>query len=449
MSTPRSFRLAFTVVAAATLLGTLVSPAVAAPAKWATPYPGGHLVANAASPDGSTVFATGWIGAYDARTFLTIAYDAGTGERLWAKTYGGGQQDQGASLAVSPDGSTVYVAGTHTIDEATLDLDWATIAFDTANGDIRWSRTYDAPAVDESDDGAAAVATSPNGQLVYVTGHKTRADGNREFRTVAYVASTGAAQWTANDRYGVGQSLAVSPDGSTLVVSGDYQLAMRRIGTIGYNAQTGDRLWLRVWDGPENIQSLSSDIVMAPDGAHVFVGGIDAGSDGGYHYALLKYGTDGSLLWARRYQGVPGYSEDFLTSVAITPDGGTVLATGYGSDGSDVADYATVAYDAGSGAKLWTKRLDGGGSDYARSIAADPTGATVFVTGSSDGSKSGSDFLTVEYDASTGAEIGASRYEPGFEPSDLVLTGNSLVISGTGSYMGDDSGAGLTAAFAS
>ena len=129
-----------------------------------------------------------------------------------------------------------------------------------------------------------------------MTGHKTRADGNREFRTVAYVASTGAAQWTANDRYGVGQSLAVSPDGSKLVVSGDYQLAMRRIGTIGYNAQTGDRLWLRVWDGPENIQSLSRDIVMAPDGAHVFVGGIDAGSDGGYHYALLKYGTDGSLL---------------------------------------------------------------------------------------------------------------------------------------------------------
>ena len=35
---------------------------------------------------------------------------------------------------------------------------------------------------------------------------------------------------------------------------------------------------------------------MAPDGAHVFVGGIDAGSDGGYHYALLKYGTDGSLF---------------------------------------------------------------------------------------------------------------------------------------------------------
>ena len=39
------------------------------------------------------------------------------------------------------------------------------------------------------------------------------------------------------------------------------------------------------------------------------------------------------------------------------------------------------------------------------------------------------------------------RYEPGFEASDLVLTGGSLVISGTGSYLATDGGAGLTAAF--
>ncbi len=448
MSTPHSFRIALIVLAASTLLATIASPAIAASAQWATQYPGANLVANAASPDGSAVFATGWIGVGDARTFLTIAYDADTGEQLWAKPYGGGQQDQGASLAVSPDGSTVYVAGTHTIDERTLDLDWATIAYDTANGDVRWSRTYDGPAVDESDDRAAAVALSPNGGLVYVTGHKTRADGNQEFRTVAYNASTGTTQWDANDRYGSGQALTVTPDGSTLVVTGDYQLAMRRIGTIGYNALTGDRLWLRVWDGPENIQALSRDIVMAPDGKHVFVGGIDAGTDGGYHYALIKYGTDGSLSWVRRYQGVAGYSEDFLTSVAITPDGGTVFVTGYASDGTDVADFATVAYNAGSGAKLWTKRLDGGRADYARSIAVDPTGGTVFVTGSSDGSKSGLDFLTVKYNASTGAKISGARYEPGFEAADLTLIPGSYVISGTGSYLGTDSGAGLTAAFA-
>jgi DNA-binding beta-propeller fold protein YncE len=233
-----------------------------------------------------------------------------------------------------------------------------------------------------------------------------------------------------------------------LIVTGDYQTSTRGIATIRYDAQTGDRLWLRVWNGPDNIQALSRDVVMAPDGQHVFVGGIVYGPDTGYHYAILKYATVGAQSWARRYQGVPGYSEDFLTSIALTPDGGTVFATGYGSDGADDGDFATLAYDAGSGAKLWTRRLDGGGSDFARSVAVDPTGGTVFVTGSSDGSKSGLDFLTVEYDASTGMKIGAARYEPGFEASDLVLTGGSLVISGTGTYMSDDSGAGLTAAFA-
>ncbi len=281
-----------------------------------------------------------------------------------------------------------------------------------------------------------------------MTGQKSRADGNKEFRTVAYVASTGATQWAANDRYGTGLGLVVSPDGSTVVVTGDYQPAMRRIGTIGYDAHTGDRLWLRIWDGPDNIQALATDIVMSPGGDHVFVGGNVAASDGGSDYALLKYGTaDGALSWARRYQGVPGYSEDFLTSVALTPDGSSALVTGFGSDGTDDADYATVAYNAGSGATLWTKRFDGGDSDFARSIAVDPTGTTVVVTGSSDGSTSGSDFLTLEYDASTGAKIKSARYEPGFEASDLVLTGGSLVISGTGSYMSDDTGAGLTAAF--
>jgi putative pyrroloquinoline-quinone binding quinoprotein len=444
--TQRSFRISFVVAAiSTTLLGLSALPSSAASVGWATSYPGGHLIANAASPDGSTVFATGWIGVGDARTFLTIAYDAATGQQLWAKPYGGGQSDLGASLAVSADGSTLFVTGAHTIDQRTLDIDWATIAYDTANGDVVWSRTYDAPAVDESDDRAAAVALSPDGQLVYVTGHKTRADGAEEFRTVAYAASTGATQWAANERDGAGQGLAVSPDGSTVVVIGDYQLAMRRIGTIGYDAHTGDRRWLRVWDGPDNIQALSRDVVMAPDGSHVFVGGIVAGSDGGYHFALLKYGTtDGVLSWTRRYQGVPGYSEDFLTSIAITPGGGTVFVTGYGSDGADAADFATVAYDADSGAALWTKRFDGGGSDFGRSVAVD--GSTVIVTGSSDGSKSGLDFLTLEYDASTGAKISSARYEPGLEASDLVLTGDSIVISGTGSSMGADDGAGLTTA---
>jgi hypothetical protein len=446
VSTSRTLRTGLIAgVVTAGMLGTNLARAASVTPDWATKYPAAVLLANATSADGSEVFATGWIGTGATRTFLTIAYDGATGGQLWAKTYGGGQQDQGSSVAVSPDGSTVYVAGSHTVDEATLDLDWATVAYDASNGDVRWSRTYDAPAVDESEDRASAVLAAPNG-LVYVTGQKVTGDGHRDFRTAAYEGSTGATRWSAVTRPGSGLGLALSPDGSTLVVRGNY--AGNLIGTVTYNALTGVQGWWRAWDGPDNIQALSRDVVFTPDGKHILSAGIVATSDGGYDYALLRYGAaDGVFYWARRYRGVPGYSEDFLTSIAMAPDGATVFVTGYGSKGTDTADYATVAYDPDSGVQKWVKRFNAGGTDQAESIAVDPTGAEVYVSGQSEGTVSGFDFVTLTYDASTGAKLDSWRYTPGSDVADLTLVNGSLVISGLGSSGGDPSGAGLTARF--
>jgi hypothetical protein len=68
----------------------------------------------------------------------------------------------------------------------------------------------------------------------------------------------------------------------------------------------------------------------------------------------------GSRLWLRRYDG-PGVGDDFQLdraySVAASPDGTKVFVTGE-SGGSTGSDYATLAYDASSGARLWTKRYN-------------------------------------------------------------------------------------------
>jgi DNA-binding beta-propeller fold protein YncE len=188
--------------------------------------------------------------------------------------------------------------------------------------------------------------------------------------------------------------------------------------------------------------------VFTPDGKHILAGGIVATSDGGYDYALLRYGAaDGVFSWARRYRGVRGYSEDFLTSIAMAPDGATVFVTGYGSKGTDTADYATVAYDPDSGVQKWVKRFNAGGTDQAESLAVDPTGTKVYVSGQSEGTVSGFDFVTLTYDASMGTKLGSWRYGPGSDVTDLTLVNGSLVIAGLGSYSGDPSGAGLTARF--
>ena len=62
----------------------------------------------------------------------------------------------------------------------------------------------------------------------------------------------------------------------------------------------------------------------------------------------------GAKLWARRFSG-PGKGSDVANSVAVSPGGGRVFVTGL-STGTSESDYLTVAYNAATGARLWTAR---------------------------------------------------------------------------------------------
>ena len=100
----------------------------------------------------------------------------------------------------------------------------------------------------------------------------------------------------------------------------------------------------------------------------------------------------------------PGASRyDIATAIVVSLDGSMVFVTGRStgrSTGSRTQyDYATGAYDASTGARLWVKRFSGPGKhdDYARSIGAAPDGNRLFVTGSSVGSADNNDYATLAY----------------------------------------------------
>ena len=121
-------------------------------------------------------------------------------------------------------------------------------------------------------------------------------------------------------------------------------------------------------------------------------------------------GAPGSQVWVQRYNG-PGNSFDEASSVAVSPGGSRVFVTGE-SRGTTTTDYLTVAYSAATGARLWAARYNGpgNGGDTAFSVAVSPGGSRVFVTGGSRGTRSGADYATVAYRAATGARLWAARY---------------------------------------
>ncbi|MGD0604287.1 MAG: PQQ-binding-like beta-propeller repeat protein, partial [Streptosporangiaceae bacterium] len=351
---------------------------------WAARYdnPGnGGATSVAVSPDANTAFVTGYITVGAAEDYSTVAYNEVTGAQLWAARYNdpGHTFDKAYSVAVSPDGKAVFVTGASLTTAG--GENYATVAYSAATGAQLWAARYDGP----SNNGAAAqVAVSPNGTAVFVTGSSLGTPTGEDYATVAYSAATGTQLWAARyNGFGSGgnyaSSVAVSPNGTAVFVTGTslgtndgYDYA-----TVAYSAATGAQLWVNRYDGASNGDRGANSVAVSA--GTVFVTGSSyGGSTANYDYATVAYSAaTGAQLWVKRYDG-PGSGDDRAYSVAVSPSGGTVFITGYTDTTSTSAgyDYTTIAYNAATGAQLWLTRYNGSSSftDEAFSVAVSPNG---------------------------------------------------------------------------
>ena len=344
------------------------------------------------------------------------------GTQLWASPYRGlGGSTQASGMMASPDGSQVFATGTSA--EAGGTTDFVTVAYNTATGAKEWIRSYSANGRPMQ---AKAIAVSPDGTKVIVVGQKT-GPVRTELQAVAYDAATGTELWHTlfdRSRHASGYAVTVSPDGARVRMAASYGNGFSRAVPLAYSSATG------AFAGQGKVTGLQTPaaIAVSPDSSMVLLAGSGPGAD-----VVAYNAATGARLWSQK---LCGFSMCSGIDVKVSPDGSTVYVTGEVPWGGPPGSYGTEAISAATGRELWRQRYEQGFSTPA-SLAVSPDGSMIFVTGTT-GTKTVtpmSDYTTVAYH-STGAQAWVAHYSGPAKDSAAASVavspdGSTVYVTGT------------------
>ncbi len=429
-------RVALTTLVSLLLLFPALTRAATAVQAWAQRYNGpgnGWDQATGVAVDGSNnVIVAGYSYNGTNSDYLTIEY-SGAGVPVWTNRYNGNGEDRAYAVAVDGSNNVIVTGWSGGIGSS---WDYATIKYSSAGVPL-WTNRYNGPGNGYDIGTAVAVDGSNN---VIVTGYSTGSGSSYDYATIKY-SSGGIPLWT--NRYnGPGnaadEAYAVAVDGSNnVIVTGySYNGTNSDYATIQYSS-AGVPLWTNRYNGLGNGDDTAFSVAVDVSN-NVIVTGSSSGSGSSYDYATIQYSSAGVPLWTNRYNG-PGNADDAALSAAV--DGSNnVIVTGWSYNGMN-DDYATIQYSS-AGVPLWTNRYNGpgNGDDEAFAVAVDRSN-NVIVTGYSY-DETNNDYATIEY-SSTGVPLWTNRYNGLGNSTDYakgVVVDRSGNVIVTGSSIGSGSG---------
>jgi hypothetical protein len=363
-------------------------------------------------------------------------------DTAWVRTYNGSGNgaDEPGDIAVD-DSGYVYVTGS--IYNSGSGSDIGTIKYDP-QGDTVWVRSYNGSGNDYDYTGDLVLDRWGN---IYVTGQSTGSGSGKDYITIKYRPNGDTAWLRIYDGPLHGDDIATAiavDDSDNVYVTGrsDSTGTAQDYVTIKYNS-LGDIDWIRRYNGPGNGDEYPSD--MAVDSAgNVYITGYSAGSGTASDYATIKYLPNGDTAWVRRYNG-PGNVNDRAWDIEI--DGsGNIYVTGQSSGSGTSDDYATIKYYP-DGDTAWVRRYSSSGNsnDQGWHIAVDGS-SNVYVTGNSDSTGAGFDYVTLKYDPN-GDSVWVRRYNG---PGNAIDRAWAIAIDGMGNVFvtGRSGGSGTSDDFA-
>ena len=221
-----------------------------------------------------------------------------SGNQLWSKTFGGGQNDYPVQMFSQTDNSVIILAssvlpGGGNYSTWILKID--------SNGDTLWTKKY----AGEFSQSPIMMVLQSNGSILILGSKASYEPLSRwEAAWLMKINSFGDTLWTKTYR-GIGMDSPLRAllqlDGSTLILgfadssgNGDGELGLMKINSFG------EPLWTKTY-GKTNYD-LSSQMTVQTDGSIIILSSQLSIESGDKHVWLLKIKPSGDTLWTKTFR---------------------------------------------------------------------------------------------------------------------------------------------------
>jgi|GEM_PF-1025627 len=395
-----------------------------------------NVIDLALSPDGSTLYVGGYFHQIGGQPRSCLAaVDARTGQ-VTDFVCDVGDDNDVLALALSPDGSTLYVGGEFE-NIGGHDRKYL-VAVEAATGEIKpW---------DPRPDGiVTSVLPSPDGSILYAGGFFGNIGGHQRNHLAALDTTTGSADPFDPDSDSIVTSLALSHDGSILYAGGSFAViagqARRCLAALDAATGVATPLSLNADDGVLALALSSDGTALYAGGVFKSIGGqlrnhlaaldnatglptgFNPGADGTVNDLVLS--PDGSTLYVGgEFENVDGFQRKHLAAVntitgsvtsfnpgadgsilslALSPDGSTLYAGGeFEKIGGHDRKYLAAVNTATGAATAFAPDSDG----FVITLALSHNGSTLYAGGTFNNIGGQSRHYIAALDADTGAATG-------------------------------------------
>jgi len=223
----------------------------------------------------------------------------------WERTFGGADDDQGAAVALCPDGGYLVVGTTSSLGAGKSDI--YLVKADT-KGNLVWTQTFG----DTDYDYGQSVQTTADGGCI-IAGYvgdsvcliKTDGEGNEVWaKTFSGAAMDG------------GLSVLQTRDRGYVLLYEAYSGNVEH-ACLAKTDESGDLSWSAFLD------IIGESVLQTSDDGYIVVGEVNEPTSAYYDVGLVRVDASGHAVWTNSYRRLE--SEDYGYSVQSTADGGYII----------------------------------------------------------------------------------------------------------------------------